>query len=229
MYNKLKASQSELKEHTFFMIETLTHNEYSFARLPTHYNLFPQQENLRLGSKIWTFLMTFSKCKRFAHSVNPCNKYIKLEASPSELNEHTFFMVETLSHTIINKSIRMAESINNGHRCANMFWINGSYHVKIARNQSGGGGGQARMRIWADYNEQWMQPNLLWAISQLHPFQCNLYCCITAICLMYCKLVVHVTVRLYLHLDLVLIVLSVQFHSSVMGDISNCWIMFLFQ
>ena len=34
-------------------------------------------------------------CTFYAHSVNTCYQYNELKASPSEFNEHTFFMVET--------------------------------------------------------------------------------------------------------------------------------------
>ena len=37
--------------------------------------------------------------KIYAHLVNTCNHYSKLKASPSELNEHMFLMVETLSQS----------------------------------------------------------------------------------------------------------------------------------
>ena len=75
-------------------------------------------------------------CKHYAYLVNTCNQYNKVRASPSDLNENSLFMVETLSHKMINTSIRIAQSLNKGYWYVNMFWTNGSYHVE--RQDTGG-------------------------------------------------------------------------------------------
>lgn len=76
-------------------------------------------------------------CIFYVYLVNTCTQYNKRKASPSELNEHTFFIAETLLSLMLSRKVINTSVWGEIGVPICFTENNGSYNVEIARHQRG--------------------------------------------------------------------------------------------